>query len=283
MVAFLNNLLPKKEGKLYLAKRAENFLLNDYELKRRKEGWLVTKVSALITKIEGITNVSSADHNIKQILAMMGSTKSFAQVIADQIIKASIFAGCMLAVPVITGFRGYIILAPVAFVVLMLIQNREIYHNYRKWQNELIKDLPLLIDKIQISLEAGKPIILALKQVYKTANPRLAVMLERLILDMQIMKQTVAMDKFARSTGIPEMINFSAAVKIAIENGYDKSRSNFEILKVDIRKLRVTSLNELTRSKPQNLRRLQLLMALNAAIAMGYTFYVIFTEANKAI
>lgn len=283
MAALLNNLFPKKEGKLYLAKRAENFLLTDYELKKRKEGWLVTKVSALITKIEEITNTSSADNNIKRILVLMGSNKSFARVIADQIIKAGIFAGCMLALPVITGFRGYIVLVPVAFVVLMIIQNREIYVDYRKWQNELIKDLPLLIDKIQISLEAGKPIIHALQQVYKTASPRLSVMLERLILDMQIMKQTAAMDKFARATGIPEMINFSAAVKIAIENGYDKSRSNFEILKEDIRKLRVISLNELTRSKPRNLRRLQLLMALNAAIAMGYTFYVIFTEANKAL
>lgn len=283
MVALLNNLFPKKEGKLYLAKRAENFLLTDYELKKRKEGWLVNKVSALIIKIEEITNISSADNNIKRILAMMGSNKSFARVIADQIIKAGIFAGCMLVLPVLTGFRGYILLAPVAFVVLMVIQNREIYVNYRKWQNELIKDLPLLIDKIQISLEAGKPIMHALQQVYKTASPRLSAMLERLILDMQIMKQTVAMDKFARATGIPEMINFSAAVKIAIENGYDKSRSNFEILKEDIRKLRVISLNELTRSKPQNLRRLQILMALNAAIAMGYTFYVIFTEANKAL
>ena len=283
MLAFLNNLFPKKEGKLYLAKRAENFLLTDYELKKRQEGWLVTQVSALISKIEGVTKISSADNSIKRILAMMGSNKSFAQVIAEQIVKASIFAACMLALPVMTGFRGYIILVPVAFVALMIIQNREIYVNYRKWQNELIKDLPLLIDKIQISLEAGKPIMHALQQVYKTASPRLSTMLERLILDMQIMKQTVAMDRFARATGIPEMINFSAAVKIAIENGYDKSRSNFEILKEDIRKLRVISLNELTRSKPVNLRRLQLLMALNAAIAMGYTFFVIFTEANKAL
>jgi hypothetical protein len=108
-------------------------------------------------------------------------------------------------------------------------------------------------------------------------------MLERLLLDMQMMKQTEAIDKFARATGIPEMINFSAAVKIAIENGYEKSRGNFEMLKQDIRKLRIVSLNELTRSKPQNLRKLQLLMALNAAIAMGYTFFVIFTEASKAI
>ena len=132
-------------------------------------------------------------------------------------------------------------------------------------------------------MEAGKPLLHALQQVYKSASPRLRIMLERLLLDMQIMKQTEAIDKFARATGIPEMIIFAAAVKIAIENGYEKSKSNFEILKQDIRRLRIISLNELTRNKPQNLRKLQILMAINAALAMVYTFYMIFTEANKAL
>ena len=281
--AFLKILIPRQQGNLYLAKRAENFLFSDYELRRRKEGWLVNQLSVLIPRMENIINIGSSGSNIKRILAMMGNPKSFEQVLADQIIKAAIFSGAMLAVPFLTGTKAYFFLVPVAFIIVMIIQNRDIYHTYRKWQNELIKDIPLLIDKIQISLEAGKPIIHALQQVYKTASPRLAVMMERLLLDMQMMKQTEAMDKFARATGIPEMINFSAAVKIAIESGYEKSRNNFEILKQDIRKLRVISLNELTRSKPQNLRRLQVLMALNAALAMGYTFYVIFTEANKAI
>ncbi|MGI6145758.1 MAG: hypothetical protein ACOYED_08350 [Peptococcia bacterium] len=280
---FLNILIPKKQGNLYLAQRAENLLLTDYELKRRKEGWLVKKVSLLILRFETFLNTNDSGSNIKRILAMMGNKKSFEQVIADQIVKAAIFSASMLAVPVLTGSKAYLFLVPVSFVAVMFIQNRDIYHSYKKWQNELIKDIPLLIDKIQISLEAGKPIIHALQQVYKSASPRLSVMLERLLLDMQMMKQTEAIDKFARATGIPEMINFSAAVKIAIENGYEKSRSNFEILKQDIRKLRIISLNELTRSKPQNLRKLQLLMALNAALAMGYTFFVIFTEASKAI
>lgn len=281
--ALLNTLFPQKEEKLFLARRAENFILSEYELKRRQEGWLVNQLTVLIPRMEGIIETSSSGLNLKRTLAMMGNTQSFEQVLAEQITKAGIFAGAMIAVPFLTGSKVYFFLVPVAFIVLMIIQNRDIYHTYKKWQNELIKDIPLLIDKIQISLEAGKPIIHALQQVYKTASPRLAVMLERLLLDMQMMKQTEAIDKFARATGIPEMINFSAAVKIAIENGYEKSKNNFEVLKQDIRKLRVISLNELTRNKPQSLRKLQILMAINAAIAMGYTFYVIFTEANKAL
>jgi len=281
--AFLHVLIPSKQGHLYLAQRAENILFTDYELKRRQEGWLVKRIAAFIPRFEAILNTSGSGSNIKRILAMMGTKKSFEQVIADQMIKATIFATSMMIVPVLTGTKAYLFLVPVSFIILMIIQNRDIYHSYKKWQNELTKDIPLLIDKIQISLEAGKPIIHALQQVYKSASPRLSVMLERLLLDMQMMKQTEAIDKFARATGIPEMINFSAAVKIAIESGYDKSRGNFEILKQDIRKLRIISLNELTRSKPQSLRKLQILMALNAAVAMGYTFFVIFTEASKAI
>ncbi|MDD2212524.1 MAG: hypothetical protein PHV56_06135 [Clostridia bacterium] len=281
--SFLNLLIPKKQRNLYLAERAENFLLTEYELKRRQEGWLVKKISTLIPRLEAIIKISGSDSKLKRILAMMGNKESFEQVIADQIIKAAIFAGVMMIIPFLTGTKAYFFLVPLSFIMVMIIQNRDIYHSYKKWQNELIKDIPLLIDKIQISLEAGKPIIHALQQVYKTASPRLAVMLERLLLDMQMMRQTEAMDKFARATGIPEMINFSAAVKIAIENGYDKARDNFEILKQDIRKLRLISLHELTRSKPQGLRKLQIIMALNAAIAMGYTFFIIFTEANKAI
>jgi len=278
-----NSLLPQARRDMYLAVRAENFLLSDYELKRRKEGWLANQLAVLLPRLERIMDLSGYGVNLKRMLAMMGNTKGLELVLAEQITKAGLFAGCMLVVPFLTGSKVYFLLVPVAFIVLMLIQNREIYRKYKKWQNEIIKDIPLLIDKIQISMEAGKPLLHALQQVYKSASPRLRIMLERLLLDMQIMKQTEAIDKFARATGIPEMIIFAAAVKIAIENGYEKSKSNFEILKQDIRRLRIISLNELTRNKPQNLRKLQILMAINAALAMVYTFYMIFTEANKAL
>ena len=282
--AILNMILPKKQVNLDLAKRAQNFLLSDYELVQKKEGWLVSKVVEIIPRLENITNTGFAGiSNLRRMIELLGAKKSFEHVVADFILKSALLGGLMVAVPVITGVKGYLLLAPVGFIVVLVIQYRSVFNSYKAWQNELVKDLPLLIDKIQISLEAGKPILHALQQVYKTASPRLKRMLEKLILDMQIMKQTEAMDRFARATGIPEMLNFSATVKISIENGYEKSRKNFEMLKHDIRKLRVISLNEMTRNKPENLRKLQLLMALNAAVAMGYTFFTIFKEVDKSL
>jgi Flp pilus assembly protein TadB len=261
-VTALGIFVPKAHTNMHLAKRAENILFNEYELRKRKEGWMVKRIAGAIPRLESIINAGGlTGSSLRRMLQLMGHNASFERVIADQIIKSLIIAGMMLIVPILTGFTGYYLLSPLGFIVGMVIQNRSIYISYKKWQNELIKDLPLLIDKIQISLEAGKPVVHALRQVYRTASPRLANLLERLILDMQIMKQTEAIDRFARATGIPEMINFSAAVKIAIENGYNSSRNNFEILKQDIRKLRVISLNEITRNKPGSLRKLQLLMA----------------------
>ena len=195
-----NSLLPQARRDMYLAVRAENFLLSDYELKRRKEGWLANQLAVLLPRLERIMDLSGYGVNLKRMLAMMGNTKGLELVLAEQITKAGLFAGCMLVVPFLTGSKVYFLLVPVAFIVLMLIQNREIYRKYKKWQNEIIKDIPLLIDKIQISMEAGKPLLHALQQVYKSASPRLRIMLERLLLDMQIMKQTEAIDKFARAT-----------------------------------------------------------------------------------
>lgn len=237
-----------------------------------------------LPKIETFLNLSKlTGKDIKKMLILMGANKSYQEVMADHLFAAIVASSMVFLLPLLTGFWGYIFLQPVMFVVIMYIQAGSIHKQFKLWQNELIKDLPSLIDKMQISLEAGKPFIHTFQQVQKTVSPRLAKMLERLIIDMQSMKQTEAIDLFARSTGLPVMLKFSAAIKVGLENGYFAAENHFNMLKADLRQLRLISLGELTKSKPEQVKKLHLLMGSHAIAALALAMYAIFKNAASVM
>ena len=122
--AFLNVLLPRKEEKLFLAERAENFLFTDYELRRRKEGWLVNQLTAFLPRMEGIMALSSSE-KYQTDLAMMG-TQKLPNRFCGTNHKSRYFAGTMVAVPFLTGSKIYFCLVPAGFIASSY-QNREIY------------------------------------------------------------------------------------------------------------------------------------------------------------
>jgi len=154
---------------------------------------------------------------------------------------------------------------------------------FRQWQNDIVRDIPELIDKMRISLASGKDYISALRTVRENSGPRLSAILDKLINDMQIMKPSLALDEFAAAFGMPVMIKFVAAVKVGIETGYEQSENYFIHIEQDIRDLRKLALEELTRSKPEKTVLLKVIMVFHAIAAFGLTTMKLFSEINRII
>jgi|GEM_PF-4157806 len=213
---------------------------------------------------------------------LLDKEMSYERFLADAFGKSCIIAAATLVLPYLFEDKLYIAIAPVALMLSFLFLFKEIDAEYKKRQSEIVKDIPNLIDKMMITLEAGKPFITTFQQIQRSSSsPRMKKMLNRLIANMGIMRQSDAIEQFARDTGIPEMYQFAVAVKIGIENGYEEAQPYFQSIKHDLRELRKTALEELTRSKPEKIKYLYAILALHAVICVGIAFFEIFKKVNQ--
>ncbi len=262
--------------------KAGDVVLSESELQRRKDGKLVNYVAELLPKVEKVLDLQKLlGYDLKNMLKLMGENKTPERIYADHIVTASLVSLTLLAIPIITGFEGYLLLYPVGFVLIMLGQAQMVKRRFKAWQNDVVKDIPELIDKMRISLASGKDYISALKKVQENTGPRLSKILEKLINDMQIMRPTLALDEFANAFGMPVMVKFVAAVKVGIEVGYEQSETYFAHIEDDIRDLRKTALEELTRNKPEKVVFLKALMVAHAIVALGLMTVNLFQSLNN--
>jgi hypothetical protein len=249
--------------------RTADIILSESELQRKKDGALITYTSDLLPKIEKYIRIEEIYGNrLKKMLRMMGEGKSFERIFADHVISAFLGGLGILILPVITGFWGYIVLYPFSVLGMMIYQYFRVAKRFKAWQTEVIKDIPELIDKMRISLASGKDYISSLKKVQENSGPRLSIMLEKLINDMQIMRPTQALDEFGNSFGMPVMVKFVAAVKVGIEVGYEQAENYFIHIEQDIREIRKIALEELTKNKPEKVMTLYALMAGHAIASL---------------
>lgn len=262
--------------------KAGDVTLSEHEIQRRKDGKLTNWVANMIPKVEKVIDFQRfLGYDLKNMLKLMGSEKSPERVYADHIVTALLANSVFLLLPLLTGFMGYFLFYPLGFVLVMVGQAQLVKHRFKTWQNEVIKDIPELIDKMRISLASGKDYISALKKVQENSGPRLSHILERLINDMQIMRPTQALDEFAKSFGMPVMVKFVAAIKVGIEVGYDQAENYFVHIEEDIRDLRKMSLDELTKNKPEKVVVLKAVMICHAIAALGLTAYNLFSNINR--
>lgn len=265
-------------------RQASDILLSESEIQRRKDGALVNYVSNLLPRLEqffDIERLSGAE--LKRMLKLMGEPKSPERVYADHIVTALLAASGLLAIPLVTGKWLFILFYPIAVALIMFGQYQMVRRRFKNWQNDVVKDLPELIDKMRISLASGKDYISALRKVQENSGPRLSKILEKLINDMQIMRPTKALDEFSQAFGLPVMVKFTAAIKIGIEVGYDNAENYFDHIEQDIRYLRKLALEELTKNKPERVNGLKVLMITHALAALTLTALNLFSKLNNLL
>src|SRR5690606_28331223 len=171
-----------------------------------------------------------------------------------------------------------ILAMPLFSILAFFVMLGGIKKSYQKRQREIVKDLPKLIFKLMVTLETGRPFIGALQRLEETSGPRMRKMLGRLNANIQVMGIGRAIDQFAYETGVPVMREFAAAVKVGVHNGYSEAKEHFDSIKNELRELRLAALRETTRSNPEKVKFLYMLLALHAFGAVLIAFYAIFTQ-----
>jgi len=264
--------------------KAGEIILSERELQRKKDGRVIVWITDFLAGLERFTDIEKLlGYDLKKMLTLMGEEKRPERVYADHILTALLAASVLLVIPMLTGFAGYILLYPIGTVLIIVGQAQRVKHRFRRWQNDIVRDIPELIDKMRISLASGKDYISALRTVRENSGPRLSAILDKLINDMQMMKPSLALDEFAAAFGMPVMLKFVAAVKVGIETGYEQSENYFIHIEQDIRDLRRLALEELTRSKPEKTVLLKAIMIFHAMAAFGLTTMKLFGEINRII
>ena len=220
----------------------------------------------------------SVFENMRKMYEALGRDKTFEEALADMAVKSLIGAVPFLVLPIITKAPITILAMPLFSILAFFVMLGGIKKSYQKRQREIVKDLPKLISKLMVTLETGRPFIGALQRLEETSGPRMRKMLGRLNANIQVMGIGRAIDQFAYETGVPVMREFAAAVKVGVHNGYSEAKEHFDSIKNELRELRLVALRETTRSNPEKVKFLYMLLALHAFGAVLIAFYAIFTQ-----
>lgn len=218
---------------------------------------------------------------LRNILRSTGSIKSAEKEAAGYVLNGLAGALPLLAVPFLTGFAGYIVLYPFGVGALIVQQYRKRQKQYGLWQRELVKNLPELIDKLQINFASGRDYLSAFVQTRENSGPTMQLIIDRLVNDFQIMRPGQALDFFAETLKIPVVTKFVSAVKISIDHGYEAAESYFALIENDISEVRRVAVEELTKAKPEKVYRLYLLMMVLAVGSLLIKGWEIFSQINK--
>jgi len=262
--------------------RAREVIMSDWELERADENMITRCILDIIPRMQRVIDLDQLIlSDLRNMLRLMGLKQRAEKELARLIFKGFIGALPVLMVPILTGFSGYVFLYPVFVLVLTYQQYMNLKKQYKKWQVELTKDLPELIDKLRISFASGRDYISAFNQAKENSGPRIRNIIDKLINDLQCMRPAHALDLFAQSFNMPVVTKFTSAVKIAIEYGYETAENYFRIIEGDITEIRRVAIEEITKSKPEKVYQLYMILLILAIGSLTIKGWEIFSQVNK--
>ena len=293
--SFLMPLILAASGSYYLAKRifadksakkaimkARQVIMTEREIERASENPAARYVLDLLPRVEKLIDLEYLIlSDLRNMLNLMGIKRRAEKELASYVVSGFIGALPVLAVPVATGCAGYFVLYPVFIIVLIYQQYLKLKKQYKKWQLEITKDLPELIDKLRISFASGRDYISAFNLVKENSGPRMRNIIDKLINDLQCMRPAHALDLFANSFKMPVVNKFASAVKIAIEYGYETAENYFRVIESDITEVRRVAVEELTKSKPEKVYQLYLILLGLAIGSLAVKGWEIFSQIDK--
>jgi len=278
----VKTLLSPRKTTLRAMLKVREIVLPERELAKSREPRIVQLIMDILPKIEGIFDLEQLIlRDLRIINGMMGIKTRPEHELALFIAHGLLGAIPILMVPFLTRFYGYLALYPVAVVVLIIRKYQKYKARYVQWQREIIRDLPDLIDKLRISFASGRDYLSAFIQARDSSGPKMKKMIDKLINDLQCMRPTQALDIFADSLKMPAVTKFTSAVKIALEYGYDSAESYFQTIEADILEVRRVAIEELTKSKPEKVYQLYLLLLSLAVGALVLKGWEIFSQVSR--
>jgi Flp pilus assembly protein TadB len=264
--------------------RAGVVLLTEKELALAREDRLTRYVWELIELSKKRVNLEGwVLGSMRKMLHLMGREKSAEKELSTYFVKALVLALPILIVPLITGFLGYVLLYPF-FVGLLIVQfYRQLKKEYQQWQAQLIRDLPDLIDKLRISFASGRDYIAAFIQIRDHSGMKMRGLIDKLISDLQYLPPAKALDLFAAAFQMPVVDRFVSAVKIAIKYGYQAADNYFQTIENDITEIRCVVIEELTKSKPEKIYQLYVLIFALVISALALKAWELFSQLGTIL
>lgn len=257
--------------------QAREVVYTERELMRARENKGISLIIKQLKTMQGYFDLERLIlRDIRQINGLMGIKTTPERELAGFIARGLISGLPVIIVPFLTGFAGYIAAYPLAAAVLTLQSYRKYRAGYEQWQKEIIRDLPDLIDKLRISLAGGRDFLAAFTQARDSSGPKMRAAIDQLINDLQCMRPSQALDVFASSLNIPVAAKFASAVKIAVEYGYESAENYFRTIENDIMEVRRAAIEELTKSKPERVYQLYIVLlslAVGSLLLKGWEIF----------
>ncbi|RUT38684.1 hypothetical protein EJP82_26800 [Paenibacillus anaericanus] len=283
MIPILNWVIPDFEKERNAVRRAVHLSRSDAEWRRLKKGRATLYLSEKLLPRLNKSNFFSLDRllgsQMRQIVDAIGRYDSLEEMVASKLVFAAI---ATLPIAIISiAFETLYFMIPIFFFVFIFKGFRDVRGSFLKMQREITKDLPKLIEKMMMALETGKSFVIVFRELELSSGQRMKKMLNRLNANLQDMDHAAAIEIFARETTIPVMLQFSNAVKIGINSGYEDAKDHFDDIRTEILSLRKTALIEITRSRPDRVKLLQFAIIGCSVGSVVICFINIFSAAGS--
>ncbi len=149
----------------------------------------------------------------------------------------------------IVPFTPFLILGPIAIVVVMWASLDRLTKLVKKREQQILHDLPLLFERMEVALEVGRSMQDIWQEVSRRCQPPMAKLLKKLITD-SIYGEREALQTFADSIRHPTVYSLVSVVNVIRDRGFEEAESALKSIQTDMRSLRRMSLQEKNRTKP---------------------------------
>lgn len=252
VIPILRIVLPDFSKQKELANIASLLNKSEVELQQLNQGMFVRMLSqGILPRIDEKWSIDRIfGRKLHEKYLTLGKKESYFEYISGLLVKSLIMVPPVVLLSIVAKNTMVLLLAPISVSVLFYAYINDINSLYKKRQNSLIRDLPNLISKMMIALEAGKSFTTVFQQVSESSNPILGDMLKRLIANAESMPMRDALQIFAQEINIPVMYDFVSVVNVGLEKGYKEASEDFLSIKNNLRELRRLSLIEQTKGNP---------------------------------
>ena len=219
--------------------------------------------------------------NLDRRLGLMGEKDTGRERLAKAMLRSVFYAMPALALPLLLGGWWKLVFYPVAVAVLSQQEYLGLERAYARWQKELVRDIPQVMDRLRICFAGGRDYLSALRQARDCGGPAMHQALSRLLEDIQSQGSSAAFRLFSLSFDLPSVQKLASALMLAVESGYGAAETYFNSIEGELVALRQEAAEALIQAKPEKIYRLYALMFALSVGALGLKGWEILQQVGK--
>ena len=211
---------------------------------------------------------------------LMGERTGAQETVTILLLRSLLVALPALALPLF--WRGWWNAGAYPLMAAMLFRQemKELDSKYARWQKELIRDIPEVIDRLRICFAGGRDYLSALRQAQASGGTAMGQALSQLMNDIQTIGSAAALRLFAISFDMPAIQKLASALTLAVESGYSAAESYFSSIEGELSALRQEAAESLVRTKPEKIYQLYTLLFGLAVAALTLKGWEIFSQVG---